>query len=431
MGPTAERIVAGGDAAELSGQKNRESGPEIGQIDSVRKFFRDGGLAVSGRSEDQTLFRRVFNDAPVAILTATLDGTITMANPAADRLIACPPGTLVGRSYVIFVNDEDKSDSLARLRDLATGSLDDYCVIIRLNRLNGEPIWVRASVSFVPESERSEAYFVWICADITELRGREDELRAAHAEMEQRVEERTAELGEANRRLEQEVAMRKRTQEAILEEQRSLRAMLDAQDRERQLVAYEIHDGLTQQIIAAKMALEAHRASGENEHSDSLSRALQMLSNALREARHLISGLRPPALDEAGLCVALQHLAVDNQERGVEVELTVGDGLPRLPRTLENTIFRIVQEALSNVCRHSEADRAAVSVQLSESGVSVTVSDEGKGFDPEGVNHRSYGLRGIRDRARLLGGTAEITSAAGSGTTIQVHMPVESWMRGS
>ncbi len=208
--------------------------------------------------------------------------------------------------------------------------------------------------------------------------------------------------------------------------EQALRALLDRQERERQLVAYEIHDGLAQYLSAAIMHLETYTAGlpggpGSDSH---LNEVLRLLREATAEARHLISGLRPPALDELGLIEAIETLVAD-----AELEIHTIDfesDLPgeRLPPDLETTLFRIAQESLTNIRRHAQATRASITLRRrSDGGILLTITDDGRGFDPTAIPPQHFGLEGIRQRAGLLGGIATVTSTPGQGTVVEVILP--------
>jgi PAS domain S-box-containing protein len=220
-----------------------------------------------------------------------------------------------------------------------------------------------------------------------------------------------------------------KTSEKSLQHERTLlRRLLKIQERERQLVSYEIHDGLAQYLVGAIMHLEAaeHVVAGAAEGRD-LAEGLRLLRAAADEARRLIGGLRPPALDELGIIEAIETLVSDARIEVPRIDFIHRLPRRRLPPDVETTIFRIVQESLSNVRRHANAK--AVSVRLEKQGdkaVRVVVQDDGVGFEPATVPDDRFGLEGIRQRALLLGGEPAITSGSGRGTTVTVTLPIES-----
>jgi PAS domain S-box-containing protein len=200
--------------------------------------------------------------------------------------------------------------------------------------------------------------------------------------------------------------------ERKLEHERNLlRRLLAIQERERQLVSYEIHDGLAQYIAGALMHLQACQ------HACPPAAAREF------DASRLIGGLRPPALDELGLVAAVESLVAEARTEIAEVSFTHSMPGDRLPPQLETNVFRIVQEGISNARKHARARRLRIELTRSATGVRILVADDGRGFDPARVPEERFGLEGIRQRSRLLGGEPRITSTPGAGTTIEVTLP--------
>ncbi len=253
-------------------------------------------------------------------------------------------------------------------------------------------------------------------------------LRAVHSSLEERVQERTADLAATNEALTKEVAERKRAEEAVLEEKRHLRRLLDMDERARRMVAYEIHDGVAQSLAAAQMALdncERRVNNGPEDAAEDFQRASQLVHDALSQARRLMTGQRPMILDEQGLAAALEHLVYEKEtENGPEIEFLCELRSGRLAPPLETAVFRIVQESFQNALWHSHSDRVAIRVRQRDGTLSIDVEDWGVGFDPAAVDPQRFGLEGIRERARLFGGRAVIDTAPGSGTRIHVELPV-------
>jgi PAS domain S-box-containing protein len=224
-----------------------------------------------------------------------------------------------------------------------------------------------------------------------------------------------------------DITQQKTTEEQLVRERQLLKRLLDLQERERQLTAYEIHDGLVQYLTGGLMHLEAFASDGgaaeDETHADYL-RGVRLLRDALAEARHLISGLRPPILDEQGVVAALEYLANESRVEIPELVFVNRTHFGRLAAPLEAAIFRITQEALSNIRRHSCAKRARIELLEHGEFVRLVIRDWGRGFDPEKVHEERFGLQGIRQRARLAGSSATVESAPGKGTTIVVDFPL-------
>ena len=215
------------------------------------------------------------------------------------------------------------------------------------------------------------------------------------------------------------------SEHALTRERNVLKRLLEIQERERQLVSYEIHDGLAQYLTGALMHFQAD-AHGRTDHAASpdFEAGMRLLQVAVVEARRLIGGLRPPALDELGIVDAIESLVSEVRTDGPRV--TFSHSLPgdRLPPQLETILFRVVQEALTNARKYAAARNIDVAIERVGGHVHVRVTDDGRGFAPAAVPDDRFGLEGIRQRCRLLGGEPKIASAPGAGTTIEASLPI-------
>jgi len=242
-------------------------------------------------------------------------------------------------------------------------------------------------------------------------------LRRAQKELETTVEQRTAELDKANRSL------------------RDLTArLLHFQDEERRRIARELHDSVGQTLAALSMNLSAVGADIQR-----LTKTAAAVADSESLVKDMTTGIRtisyllhPPLLDEAGLTSALRWYVQGLTARsGIDVDLEVADDFDRLPRDLETAIFRVVQECLTNVHRHSGSTVAKIRLSRSANDVQLEVRDEGKGIPPEKLFEMAtigvpgVGIRGMRERIHQLGGSLEISSDGhGSGTIVVVKLPV-------
>jgi signal transduction histidine kinase len=225
-----------------------------------------------------------------------------------------------------------------------------------------------------------------------------------------------------------DVTKRWQTEAGLLVERCLMSEMLRSHERDRRLIAYEIHDGPVQDVTGAQMHLESLLCTSEvppGPARHKLELALSLVRKAVRESRELIGGLRPPILDESGVVSAIEHLIDDQRaDDGPSIELKVHVQFDRLEPLLEGTIYRIVQEAITNVRRHSKSDRAEIRLVQVDDRIQLEIRDGGVGFNPADVQQKRLGLQGIRERARLLHGRAAIDSAPGKGTRVFVDLPV-------
>lgn len=219
-------------------------------------------------------------------------------------------------------------------------------------------------------------------------------------------------------------------QTQLTEQLESTREMLELSERDRELISFEIHDGVVQDMTGALMHLEAGLTALERRKRNAnelLDTARHMLRDGIKEARRLIDGVRPPDLDTIGLVGALQSLVrkfSTTMQQNIPLEFDLNR--PKVPKHLETAVYRVVQECLNNVWRHSKSPHAEVRVVEENDEIVVDVLDWGVGFDPATVGKNRYGLQGLRARAKLFGGTAEITHTTdeGTGTHVQVRFPV-------
>jgi signal transduction histidine kinase len=227
----------------------------------------------------------------------------------------------------------------------------------------------------------------------------------------------------------------------LLSRQRSLVAgMIAAQEEERRAVAYDLHDGLTQYVMASHAHLEAFRRAQEagksKKATDELEQGLRYLKDAVLESRRMVNGLRLLALDDMGLAGALEELFSEEKTRAGWQEARFVHNLAnqRYSKTLETTVYRVAQEALTNIRKHAEADHVSV-VLLQEpardgarNNLTLTVQDWGRGFVPEekGAEYGHVGLQGIFERVRLVDGMHTVQSTPGEGTKLHAVFPIVS-----
>ncbi|MCK6580021.1 MAG: sensor histidine kinase [Anaerolineae bacterium] len=211
-------------------------------------------------------------------------------------------------------------------------------------------------------------------------------------------------------------------------EHRLLENLINAQEEERKLLAYDLHDGLIQQMVGARFYLTNCRdvcPIPETPVRGSIQRGCDALTQAIVEGRRIIEGLRPAVLDDLGLRSAIEETA-QKAAAAAGWELTLDlQKLPTEPdKTIAVTLFRIAQEALNNVRKHAHAGQVRVSLHNGE-GIFLSISDDGIGFDPDSISRegRGVGITAMQERASLIQGGCRIRSARGSGTTIEVHIP--------
>lgn len=340
----------------------------------------------------------VSNAALDAVVIMDPVGRVAHWNPAAERMFGYRRDEILGRSvHETLVPESRRAEARDRVAQFARtgrGEVVGRVVEMEAVRRDGTPLPIELSVAAM--KQRDGWWAVAVVRDITH---------------------------------------RKRAEQLLLRERALLRQLLDLHERERQLIAYEIHDGLAQQLAGALMkaqALAVAEAAGASQAAAAQgagrphAEMAAVLKDALEEARRLIAGLRPPLLDEAGPAAAIAAF-IDEQNRQFRgrIEFRSRAEVKRFAPPVEAALFRIGQEAVNNAQRYSQSDRIEVELRESYGNIELSVRDWGVGFDPERVEQGHFGLQGIRERARLLGGTVEILSRAGEGTTVRVRFPID------
>jgi signal transduction histidine kinase len=247
-------------------------------------------------------------------------------------------------------------------------------------------------------------------------RRQNDAMRRAQGELEERVRQRTADLDVVNRNL-RELSAR----------------LMQLQDDERRKIARELHDSVGQMLAALSMNLSTVRNDVERlaKTAAALSDSEGLVREMSTEVRTISHLLHPPLLDEAGLSSALRwYVDGFTQRSRIKVDLDMPEEFGRLPREMETAIFRVVQECLTNIHRHSESPVAKIYVRQKDRQVLVEIRDQGKGIPADKLEEMAshgtpgVGIRGMRERLRQLGGTLEIDSS-GDGTIVVVRLPLE------
>ncbi len=249
-----------------------------------------------------------------------------------------------------------------------------------------------------------------------EARRRENEkLRNAQGELESRVQERTAELDSANQKL-----------------RRLTSRLLELQDEERRRIARELHDSIGQMLAAVSMNLSTARADIDRltKTTATLTDSEDLVQQMCKEVRTISHLLHPPLLDEAGLASALPWYTEGFARRSkISVNLDCPDDFGRIPREMETAVFRLVQECLTNIHRHSGSPTAKIRLHRSNHEVVIQVEDKGQGIPSEKLGSMTsagtpgVGITGMKERVRQLGGTLEISSDH-SGTKIVARLPI-------
>ncbi len=217
----------------------------------------------------------------------------------------------------------------------------------------------------------------------------------------------------------------------LLEQREHIKEMaervIEAQEEERLRISREIHDDIGQALTAHQIQLQFIRDNIPDDRSD-LKKSLQDLvvetSQTFAKLRLLAQDLRPPLLDTFGVAPALKAYCSDFSRRtGLFTNFDSDETIPEVSDTISVTLYRVLQESLSNITRHADASQAWVSLNADEDEICLTVQDNGQGFHPENVTHKGLGLQGMKERVTLSGGTFNLRSTSGEGTILTIRFP--------
>ena len=380
--------------------------PEIRHRELMEIACRLSSIAIERqrREERLHLYAEIISRSTEAIRILEPCGKIIEQNAAHRKMFGISDDALRGKTPAAIFGDEQFSRILNGLAE--TGRFEGELTAT----INGESRLIEVSTFSVKDRDGKVLCHVGVSRDVTEKRKGEDELKMSHALLESTVRIRTSQLHRLSARL------------------------LTAQDEERRRIARELHDSVGQYLAGIQMNLDA--ALRENPAIPSslatrISDSAEMSQRCLSEVRTMSYLLHPPLLDEMGLTSALGwYVEGFAQRSGIRIELAIPKDLGRLPSDTETALFRVVQQGLANIHRHSGSLIAKICVKLDAENVTVEICDEGRGIRPgmlggflSGTQFVGMGLAGMRERITGIGGKFDIRSGD-KGTTIEVTLPL-------
>ena len=376
-------------------------------------------------------YTELYDFAPVGYCTLDKNGTVRRVNLTGASLLGEPRSKLINRALAQFISDEDRPLFKGMLTAVFNGQQKKaHCEVVVLPNGLRSP----TPVKIVAMSSTSGDECLAVVIDITERKRLEAQILNAKDELELRqVKERAAELLQLNSLLVKEIKNRKELEGTLRDSQmrlRNLSAYLQyIREEERKAVAREVHDELGQLLAAVQMGVSL--LAGEYiDHPNLTSRIKDMkvlIADAIKTVQRIASELRPVMLDVLGLADALEWQSQDfNKRTGINCKITVFLLNNVVQPDVAIALFRIFQESLTNVQRHSQATKVEANlVELSRS-FSLTVRDNGKGIKLEEIaSPQSIGLIGIRERVFILGGKMKIYGVPDQGTCLFVRVPVK------
>jgi two-component system sensor histidine kinase UhpB len=381
-----------------------------------------------GRSEDalresEERFHAILSQATAGIVRKDTEGRLLFVNDAFCNMVGYTSSELVleGKTCWDLTHPHDVEEN-KRLFDRMIRDSIPFQMERRLIRRDGSILWANVSVSPILDASGNPISAVGVEVDISARKQAEESVRQLNLELESRVEMRTAELQAMNQVLQES---RRRLQ--ILSQR-----LVQVQEEERRSLARELHDSVGQSLMALKLNLtiiQGEISKGYTEQLEMrLADSIELVGEVITLVRDVMSNLRPTILDDYGLESALQTYVHEFQTRyGIPVQFEKRTPpIPRLDSSIEITLLRISQEALTNIARHSQASQAVLALQLDEKQVYLTIEDNGIGIPPlEGAKRRrSHGLKIMQERAEALEGTLTIRSTSGKGTKLEIVIPL-------
>ena len=369
-----------------------------------------------------------------AIISMDAQGNVDSWNPGAENIFGFTPEEIIGKPARILFTPEDvergvPEKELLRARESGRASDERWHV-----RKDGSRFYASGVTAPLYIEDELTGY-AKIATDLTEKKRNAEALQRAYDEMESRVLERTRELASMNETLMREIGERQTAERQKIE---LLKRLVSGQEVERRRIARDLHDHLGQRLTALRLKLASLReATVGNDDLYSRATRLQQVAELIdSEVSFLAWELRPSTLDELGMIDAISAFVKEwSKHYEIEAEFhSAGLGDARLDRESETHLYRITQEALNNIYKHANASNVSVLVERIGSEVVLIIEDDGQGITPSETQrqrkgNRGLGLAGMRERADLIGGSLEIESEVGKGTTIYVRIPLESEQR--
>ncbi|HUI77407.1 MAG TPA: PAS domain S-box protein [Bryobacteraceae bacterium] len=374
----------------------RASSGEISKIRGVMVDITEQREAMQALRESEERFRKVFQDGPIGMIILGCDYRVHAVNQAFCGMLGMEEHRLTGMTTPLFVHPEDRQACIELLRELFAGKIPSYKDQRRYINAREEIIWVDVFGTLVRDPCGKPLYVLAIAVDITE---------------------------------------QKRAEEALHELSARLMRL---QEEERRRIARELHDSTGQNLAALKLNLSRlDRAQLAPDLGGLVTDSLLLADRMLVEIRTLSYLLHPPLLEELGLASAIQAYVEGFRERsGIAVYLDIGENLGRHAPELETTIFRVIQEGLTNVYRHSGGTQCWITLRLEDLRLRLELRDDGAGLRSEvredaerGTPVLGVGLSGMRERVRQLQGRLEIESN-GSGCVVRSVFPTNGQRNG-
>jgi PAS domain S-box-containing protein len=359
-------------------------------IDSLLKEVTARVSAKQALERSEERFQTIFESVTVGIKVLELNGDILQTNSAFRNMIGYTEAELVGRKFRDFLYPEDIRQAIRLFQDVKLEQVSNFRFEHRGVHKDGSILWLKTIFTVIKPSmdDAAPGFVAGIVENITEQK---------------RLE---AEMAELNSRLQSSVEL------------------------ERLRVAQELHDGPMQSLHSAIYRIEELRSKSDSSLVDDLKDLKETIQSVLQDLRATAKELRPPTISSFGLENAIRSHANDvaDKQPQLDIQLSLAHDRQMLPEKVRLALFRIFQQCMANVTRHSEASHVRVRFSFDAEETYLEISDDGRGFDVppnwiEFVRQGHYGLAGAAERANSLGGTMIVESKPGNSTTVRVRIP--------
>jgi PAS domain S-box-containing protein len=369
---------------------------------------------------------------------------ILEANLKSAALLGMERSRLINRSVLLFVDQKSHSILMAFLKNVMAGPGDQECEALLLRKDGGTfvagfratsavctvgtPRWCRVAFGDITARKQAE-----------EAQRRLEDLANTNLGLNREIVRRQT--------VEQNLKKSEQSQSRLLKQARHMQGqlrhlshqVLQAQEEERMRISRDLHDEIAQTLVGINVELATltrEAAGGPKGLQQKIAHAQQMVENSVEKVHQFARKLRPALLDDLGLIPALHAFMKSFTKRtGVRTSLTAVAAVERLDTAKRTVLFRVAQEALTNVGRHAQASRVEVIIQKLPEGICMRIKDDGKSFQVDRVLHgkgsKHLGLLGMRERLEMINGSFEIESTPGNGTTITAKIPLGTTARGA
>ena len=381
-----------------------------------------------GESRDK--FQELYDLAPVGYFTLDKKARIRQVNLTGADLVGLQRSKLINTKFSRLITPDSQDDFYLHCKKTYETQAPQSCEL-QLKQKDSTLLYVQLASNVEQDGAGNYSQLRVVVTDISRRRQAEDELQKSHGRLEAEIAARTAELLEANRKLNSEIEEHKQASGQI----RNLtRQLIRAQESERLMISRELHDSLAQELGAAKMQCDYLLSVGSADAPrpvEKIKKISGILSKAIADVRNLAYGLRPAGLKQFGLVeTLLQHCRDFSETQRIPVDFQAA-GFQKITVDEDTAIniYRLIQEGLANIKKHADASQVKIRLIVAFPFINLRIKDNGKGFDVSQrqatlSNEKKLGLRSMQERAELLNGSMKIDSKPGSGTSLLIKIPI-------